>query len=89
MYKHTERRTIQTQHAPSGPFRPSPKEMFVKHLCPIPHHENRQQFDLDRNIDRDHLLIKGHKFEASGVFLTYPLHNVWETNMTFDLYFEY
>ena len=52
-------------------------------------------------INRDHLLIKDYlptKFEVSYIpslkFLgqsvpSYPLHNVWETDMTFDLDLDY
>ena len=50
-------------------------------------------FDVDlspTDLNIDHLLIKDHlltKFEACGgkAFLSYQLHNVWETNMTFEL----
>ena len=51
-------------------------------------------FDLDiwhtdLNIKRDHLLIKNDiptKCEGSGEeFLSYQLHKMWETDMTFDL----
>ena len=45
----------------------------------------------DLNINRGDLLIKDYlhtTFEAFGAkrFLTYQLHNVWETDMTFDFY---
>ena len=45
---------------------------------------------FDLNTNRDHLLMKDYlhtKFEAfwDKVFLSYQLHNVWETDMTYDI----